>query len=718
MAPKDEKSLYDTLSVGTDVPAADDDFTLEEILAEYGGSRGQVILRAAEQEKSAPEAKPEQPPAKKEPVSPTQLAAPKRLAQPLKPDPAETERLQQEARNKLLAQAVDLEKLEKEIPREPRPITLEEVVGSTVDAVMGEREPIMKPKRGLFSRKRMEETEELYARPEKEVPEMEEREVIEFEPETYEAAADFREEHRSRRGALPLAMVLALLPTIFLAAEEYGVVIPYWSGDAKFQSLALLICLLLVAVLCRQVFIRGVEMLLKRRCTSELLISLSAVVCVLDCAARLVLAQRTAVMPYASVSCLALVFALWGCCEESRGFYDTFHVAAMDDEPPYLVTETEKGACKQKGAVPGFYTTAARDNTTVIWQTVLLPLVLVASIVFAGLTSLGQDRGSDFLLNWSAILSAGATFALPLCWGLPWAKLTRRLQKVGCALAGWSGAERISRRKSIIVTDMDLFPPGTMQLNGIKVYGEELKKAVSYAASMARSAACGLERLFDGLLRSELGQYEKVDDFSFYKEGGYSATIHGESVLLGTASFMRKMSVRLPGDITLKTGIFLAVDRELTAVFAVKYKPSENVDFALRMLRRSGITPILASRDPNITPALLKRKFHKRVKVEYPDLTERVALSEAEKDRGMPRALLFREGLLPYADTVAGSCRLCGTVRRAVILSLVGSAAGTLLAAYMASLSAYSLMSPLALEVFLLLWTLPVLLMADWTGRY
>jgi len=331
---------------------------------------------------------------------------------------------------------------------------------------------------------------------------------------------------------------------------------------------------------------------------------------------------------------------------------------------------------------------------------------------------LGQERGSDFLLNWSAILAAGATFALPLCWGLPWAKLTRRLQKVGCALAGWSGAERISRQKSIIVTDMDLFPPGTIQLNGIKVYGEELKKAISYAASMARSAACGLERLFDGLLRSELGRYEKVDDFSFYKEGGYSATIHGESVLLGTASFMRKMSVRLPSDITLKTGIFLAVDRQLTAVFAVKYKPSENVDFALRMLRRSGITPILASRDPNITPALLKRKFHKRVKVDYPDLTERVALSEAEKDRGMPRALLFREGLLPYADTVAGSRRLCATVRRAVILSLVGSAAGTLLAAYMASLGAYSLMSPLALEVFLLLWTLPVLLMADWTGRY
>ena len=34
------------------------------------------------------------------------------------------------------------------------------------------------------------------------------------------------------------------------------------------------------------------------------------------------------------------------------------------------------------------------------------------------------------------------------------------------------------------------------------------------------------------------------------------------------------------------------------------------------------------------------------------------------------------------------------------------------------SLGAYELLNPLALEVFLLLWTLPVLLMADWTGRY
>ena len=715
MTPKHEDNLYDGIpETGTDVPETEE-FSLEEILAEYGGSRGQRLLRDVEREAAPPEEPEQAPPPKAPEKKPPEEPAPP------EPDPAQkAERLRQEARDKLLAQAVNLEKLEQDLPRAPRPISLEEVVGSTVDAVMEEREPLLKPRRGLFSRRKLEETEELYARPEPEPEEEpeEEPEVIGPEPEPYEAAEEYREAYKRRKGTLPAAAVLALLPTVLLAVEQYGLVIPYWSGDGRLQSLVLLACLVVTALLCRPVFAKGFSMLGRKRCTAELLISISALAAAADCVSRLALPERSDAMPYASVSCLALVFALWGDSRESQGYYDTFRTAAMDDDPPYLITETERGACEQRVFVPGFYTTAMRDDAATWWQTALLPVVLTASVVFAGLSSLGQGRGSDFLLNWSAILTAGATFSLPLCWGLPWSQLTRRLQKAGCAVAGWSGAEKISRRKNMIVTDTDLFPPGTMQLNGVKVYGEEMKKAVSYAATMARAAGCGLERLFDGLLRGELGHYEKADDFSFYEEGGYSAAIHGESVLMGTASFMRKMDVRLPGDINLKTGIFLAVDRQLIAVFAVKYNPSENVDFALRMMRRSHITPILASRDPNITPALLKRKFHKGVKVEYPDLTARVALSEAEQDQGVPRALLFREGLLPYAETVAGGRRLCKAVRRAVLLSSFGSAAGTLLAFYLVFQQAYSLLTPLALLVFLLLWTLPVLLMADWTGRY
>ena len=717
MAPKDEKSLYDTLTGGTDVPASEDSFSLEEILAEYGGGRERKLMRDVEAE-----ANPGPEPAfqREDTASFTPVKRPqKEPASPKTADPEADEF--QRTRDKLISQAVDLEALEAELPRAPKPISLEEMVGSTVDAVMEETQagPLLKPRRGLFSRKKLTETEELYARPEPEEEEPEEEEEpIGPEPELFEAAENCREEKRRWSGAVPAAFCLALLPVLVMAAELRGLEVPFWTGEVLHQTLAMLACLLLSAVLCRPVFGRAFRALARKRCTSDLLAALAALAAAADCGARLLLPERSDAMLYAPVACMALAFALWGGSREKQGMYETFRTAALDDEPPYLVTETEQGACKQKGSVPGFYTASVRDDMVTVWESGLLPIVLVASIVFAGLSSLGQGRGADFFLNWSAILSAGTTFALPLCWPLPYSKLAAHLQKAGCAVAGWTGAEKIGRRKGMILTDSDLFPPGTIQLNGVKVFGEELSKAASYAASMARAADCGLQRLFDGLLRSEGGHYEKADDFSFYEEGGYSAAIRGESVLLGTASFMRKMDVRLPGNINLKTGVFLAVDRQLVAVFAVKYNAAENVDFALRMMRRGRIMPILASRDPNITPALLKRKFHKNVKVEYPDLTARVALSEAEKDRGMPRALLFREGLLPYAEAVAGSRRLCGAVRRAAGLSLLGSAAGVLLSFYMVFQSAYNLLTPLALLVFLLLWTLPVLLMADWTGRY
>ncbi len=725
MASKDDKEreLYDTLealSGGTDVPPSQEAFSLEEILAEYGGGR-ERLMRSVEAQAA---------PILEEALAAGEAAAPPPIRgkarregpAPAKP-PAASEQAAGEAPEPARTLADELAGLQEALPQAPRPISLEEVVSGTVDAVMEEdteaAEPLLKKRRrGLFARREMEETEELYDPPGPEPEPLREEDTIGPEPELGEAAEDLRRQVRARGRGIAAAFCVALLSALPLVLEARGVAIPWWTEDARLQTLVLLGCLAVSCLLGRHVFSKAVQMLGRRRCTSELMICLSALAAAGDCVARLLLPERSAAAPYAAVACMAMAFAMWGGARESRGLYQTFRTASVDDEPPYLVTETGQGACKQRGTARGFYTTASRPDGAAVLSAALGPVVLVATVVFAGLSSLGQGRGDDFLLNWSALLCAGGTFALPLCWGLPFDRLARHLQKAGCAVAGWAGAEAVSRRRSMIVTDTDLFPPGTIQLNGVKVYGTEMAQAVSYAATLARCAGCGLHRLFDGLLRSELGRYEEADDFSFYEEGGYSANIHGETVLLGTASFMRKMDVRLPAGINLRTGVFLAVDRQIAAVFAVKYNPSENVDFALRMMRRSRIVPILAARDPNITPALIKRKFHRGVKLEYPDLSTRVALSEAEEDRGMPRALLFREGLLPYAETVVGSRRLCKAVRQGTALSFFSSAAGVLLSFYLVFGGEYGLLTPLALLVYLLLWTVPVLLLSIRTGRY
>ncbi len=746
MANEKERSLFPAPDSG--VPP-EGDFSLEEILAEYGGGLERQLFQDAEDlpdelaDEPAEELPAEEPPAEAPRV---ELPEPEPPAPPKEePDEASghtVESILEEmadepgppveippavpsgpAAPKAAPPVVDVEQLD--VPSAPRPVPLETVVEHTVEAVMYEQQeeavhehlapPL--PVRFFKRRRPMEDTEEIPLPPEPE-PEPD-PEPIGPEPDLWTAAMRHHKAFAVRSRTRFAALLSALPPTLLLLAEQQNVTVPLWSGDPKFQTIVLLVCLALTAVFSRHVFIKAIRMLLRGRCVCEAAISLSALAAAADCGSRLLLPSRSPVMPYAAVACLALAVAQWGISWESQGTYDMYRAAAVDSNPPYLVTNTGRGACKQRGSIPGFYTTASRDDAATIWQAVLLPVFLVATFVFAGLSSFGQERKADFLLNWSAILAAAATFSMPLCWGLPWSKLSRHLQKTGCAVASWSGAQKISAHRCMILTDTDLFPPGTIQINGQKFYGEEPIRAIAYAAAMTRAAGCGLERIFEDYLKGEGGSFELAVDFSFYEEGGYAATIRGETVLLGTASFMRKMDIRLPGNLNLKTGIYLAIEHHLSAVFAVKYEPSDNVDFALKMMRRSHLLPVLASRDPNITPALLRRKFNKNIRLEYPDLTERVALSEVENDRGdLPRALLFREGLLPYAEAVAGSLRLCKAVRRAAVLSLLGSWVGTLLTFYLVSLGHYELMNPLALELFLFLWTLPVLLMADWTGRY
>ena len=110
---KDELRLDDALL--TDVAPEGEDYSLEEILAEFGAGGA---LYGGE---------PEAPPRPETPGEPKPEEKPKQEPEknPEQPDPAQAAELaRQEARDKLLAQAVDLEKLEKELPRAPRPISL------------------------------------------------------------------------------------------------------------------------------------------------------------------------------------------------------------------------------------------------------------------------------------------------------------------------------------------------------------------------------------------------------------------------------------------------------------------------------------------------------------------------------------------------------------------------------------------------------------------
>ena len=90
-------------------------------------------------------------------------------------------------------------------------------------------------------------------------------------------------------------------------------------------------------------------------------------------------------------------------------------------------------------------------------------------------------------------------------------------------------------------------PPGTVSLNGIKIFGDfSVEKVVGITATLIRDSGCGLEKIFHDLLRSQ-GRCTAGAGSSALR-GGRRVRRHpgSESVLVGSASFMHLMEVTLP----------------------------------------------------------------------------------------------------------------------------------------------------------------------------
>ena len=412
-------------------------------------------------------------------------------------------------------------------------------------------------------------------------------------------------------------------------------------------------------------------------------------------------------------------------------------VAQLGGVPPYVASVTAAGACKQQGRLEGFYRLWQSPDPAARWQPILTPLYLALATVLALVAALAGHQMNRFLWLWSALLSATVPLSLPLSGTLPLSLLCRRLHKSGCAVAGWKGARAISAARRVVVTDEDLFPAGvlslqkkgkegpasapvgTVELNGLKVYGEEINQALAYAEALCRAAGSQLTPLFQQLMDGQVSFRYDAHDLHYYEDGGVDCTIRGATVAMGSAYFMKKRRITLPRDLKMDTGVFMSVDGRLAAIFVVKYLPSRNVEWALRALRRNRVTPVLATRGVNITPNMLKRKFRLNARPIYPGVATRLALADLTGQRGeAPNAIIYRDGLLPMAETVIGSQRMCQAVRWSTALGWIGGLCGLVLSYYLTTAGDFAALSPLYMLAFLALLLLPTLLLSGLVKYY
>lgn len=526
-----------------------------------------------------------------------------------------------------------------------------------------------------------------------------------------------------------LALVLALAQIYWMLALPKGWPIPFPMTDAlrngplRYQISAVLLAV--SALVGLDVLGKGLTCLIKLHLEWETVLLFSVAAAVGDALTMPVLGDRGGQMPYCGVAALAIFFALWGRFLRRRALRQSCRVAGSATQP-YRVSLEEKfwdnadAYAKSSGESTGYGSQVQGSDGLSRAQHIAAPLVLLLCVVCSLFASVGQQKPQLFFWSLSATLTAGCGFSAFLAFSMPFSAVTSRLAKVGAALAGWDGYRPGKGEQGVVLTDGDLFPPGSVTLNGLKLCGElSIETAASYTATLIRETGSGMEKPFSDLLRTQGTIYRKVTRVMFH-EGGVSGVIGGRQVLVGSAAFMEIMHIELPQGLKVKNAVFCAVSGNLEAIFALNYRLHPAIRPAIHSLIANRLDPILATRDFLVIPDMLRQRFKLPVdKMEFPNLDRRRELSEpGRRSDALLAAVLCREGLGPYAEAVVGGKRLVSAAIFGGAFALLGALAGIALAVYLVSAGAFASLSAGTMLVYLLLWLVPGALISSWTCRY
>lgn len=538
-------------------------------------------------------------------------------------------------------------------------------------------------------------------------------------PETVFSSPEEAYQAYCKRGTLKLRLIVsALLSFVSLALLvfcNYSVAGLDLTASSTLLSAAMLVAFLLQILLACDLLLRGIFRCLKTQFDHISLLVLLVFVSLAEAVSALLSGR----IPFCAIASLDLTLALWGELSLRTAKRKTMRAVCAMESPVAAVREEK--AWHGKDCI----FRANADKQQFIHQLELPDaskrIMRVYAPIFAGLTLLlavlsALRPDGDFLWAWASMLLAGYPTGILLSYPRPFLHFAKHLSRFGAAIAGWQGARNLGGECAVSIEDSDLFPPENVTLNGMKIYSDRyLPQIMGYAAAVVETAGSGLVPLFREILKSQNGRHYSVDTFRRYEGGGLGAELGGDVVLMGSLAFMKLMHVQMPEGTKLRQAVYMAINGELAAVFALHYAPAPAVRTSLLSLTRTkGLLPILATRDFMITPQFLKHRYKLSPdRIEFPTVEERARLSSADAVREPKQgALMVRSSFHCFAMTVCGARAMRSASRTSIAVTITGSILGAAVMFLLAFIGAPQAVSAWNLMLYTLLWLLPTLLVS------
>lgn len=517
---------------------------------------------------------------------------------------------------------------------------------------------------------------------------------------------------------------MAIFANFLVALVSAGATAMYAMGHVPQERMRLMVFaqllgLLISAVLGSYQLMEGMADLGKRRFTVNTLLMFSFIACLADGIFCLSQVRVPCCAPFS----LNMTMSLWGAYQRRNtemGQMDTMRKATRLDSLVLVedVYNGKPGFLRGEGQVEDFMDTYQIPSTP---ERTLGGYALAALFVSIGIGVAAGMLHSP--ISGIRFFSASLLVAVPatsyITVSRPMAILERRLHKSGTVLCGWEGVKALNKRASFPLRDTDLFPAGSVKMNGLKFYGSRNPdQVVAYGTAVIVADGSGLAPLFSQLLESRNGYHYEVETLRSYENEGIGGVVNDEAVLVGTLDFMQKMGVEMPQGTRVTQAVYVAVDGVLSGVFALSFARSKTSAVGLTTLcAYRGLTPVMASGNFMLDEAFVRGQFDVNTRrIAFPDRKQRDDIAAKTPEEEAPAlALTTRDGLASLAYAVTGARALRTATVAGVAIHMMGGILGLLIMLALTVLDAQYLLTPSNLLLYELVWMIPGLLITEWT---
>ncbi len=351
--------------------------------------------------------------------------------------------------------------------------------------------------------------------------------------------------------------------------------------------------------------------------------------------------------------------------------------------------------------------------------------VAIPAAIFSVIVTIIYTCLAKSFLGALSVLSIMLCMSVPMCGRLlasfPLYHLSRSALKSQAMIVGYPAVEEFANTAAIMVDAKELYPEGTVHMNGIKTFGRHrIDEELIAAAAVMVHAGGAMAGMFDGIIEGDKEKKLPPVESMIYEDGkGLIGWVNKKRVLIGNRYLLEEHGIEPPPEDYEKNYrtndneiTYLASSGELVAMFIISYNANRRVKEVMHRMEETGMCFLIRTVDSNITAERIAKDFgiyYKRVKI-LPTSQGNVLRDEMiGKDKTTPSHIATKGNIVSLGRAVSGCIKAKKNISLSLAIQVIEMLLGLLVVTMIVLFSGIQQIGAVMLFLFLLFWSAAVI---------